>query len=463
MSSLSLTKPPIINKTDSLIQACTKVIKQRSASYHIPGHKGHKQFNHFLANGQSYDLTELVGLDDLYHPQSTIKKIETAVSSKFGSLESIISTNGASSLIIASLIELAKFGTKVIVPVNSHISVINALVLTGLEPIWLEPDYDENWNLYTTINITNLQNTLINNRNQQIAGLIITSPTYAGDISNIAQIAQICHEANIYLIVDESHGSHLLFNGYSELSSLKTTAHIVIHSLHKTLSALTQAACLHINQKLPFNAIDLKNNLKLISTSSPSYLIMLSIEESLKKLNLENFISVNNIQTEINQNLASIKNIHHYKPNHQIDSWHILIKSNNITSDKLASFLINHGIYPEGLIGNGVLLMLGLGSQNNDSKYLCNALTAFKGSKPQSNSVNPKFNKPLALFNQVMSPRQAYFAKTKTIKVADCLNKISAQNISICPPGIPLIVPGAIITQEIKNNIKDLSIKIVNV
>ncbi len=460
---MSLTKPPVINKTNSLIQACTKVIKQKSASFHIPGHKSHKQFNHFLSNGQSYDLTELVNLDDLYHPQSTIKKIETDLSSKFGSVESIISTNGASSLIIASLIEIAKFGTRVIVPVNSHVSVINALILTGLEPIWLEPDYDENWNLYTTINITKLKNTLSNNKNEQIAGLIITSPTYAGDVSNISQIAQICQEANIYLIVDESHGSHLLFNGQESLSALKTTAHIVIHSLHKTLSALTQSACLHINQKLPFNTNDLKNNLKLISTSSPSYLIMLSIEESLKNLNSENFISVNNIQTEINQNLASLNHIYHYKPNHQIDSWHILIKSNSITSDKLASFLINQGIYPEGLIGNGVLLMLGLGSQNNDSKFLRKALNAFKESKPQTNSVSPKFNKPLPLFNQVMSPRQAYFAKTKTIKVADSLNKISAQNISICPPGTPLIVPGAIITQEIKNNIKDLSIKIVNV
>ena len=445
---------------DSLKSACNQL--NNHISFHIPGHKGNKQFNQFLKQAEQLDLTELPGLDDLYDPKSHIKDIEKNLSQIYGSNETIISTNGASSLIIASLIELGKSASHIIIPRNCHVSVINGLILTSLTPIWLELDYCDDFKTFTKINLKTLENLILKNINYNIGALLITQPSYAGYLNDVENIASLCAKYNLKLIVDEAHGAHLPFSHQSNYSGLKHKADIVIHSLHKTLSALSQAACLHLSERSGLNAIDLKQNLKLISTTSPSYLIMLSIEDSLKYIN-DDFISKKILLME--KFLSKLKLIDHidiFNPATNQDIFHILIKDKNLAASDLMNILIDHNIYPEGIIGDGLLLMPGIGTSTKDVEFILNVLPKTFKYKNNFNKKRPKQNSHLN-FDQVMSPSQAYTKPSRLVKTEDSLNLISAQTISKCPPGIPILVPGAKITNAIIESIDDLFVKVVDV
>lgn len=460
----------------SLIATCQNHIRKEYASFHVPGHKGKNEVISVLGQGISLDLTELVLLDDLYDAKTCIAKLEYRLAQVFNAAHTIISVNGASAAIIAALTCIARLGTHVIVPRNAHQSVISGLILTGLEPIWVEPFYNSSWGLWCEFDVNSLDK--LNKQESKPVAMIITSPTYAGSISNIEQISVWCKKNEVILIVDEAHGAHLSISRMQSFSGLACGADLVIHSLSKTLTALTQSAVLHVNQQCLISKYDLKNAVRLISSSSPSYLLMASIEEfcdnfEKKKLNPT---EINLLRQSLDNKLQKMTNYKLYSGGYFQDPWHVLIKHNFSTSHDLNNYLINMGIYPETCLGDGVLLMLGLGSTGKDIELLVSALKTYDdlialpeqlkiydnlNTSQEENSKNSLVLKP-AVIEQAMSMRQAYFAKHKLVKSNQAIGFISGQYVSYCPPGIPLCVPGQKITASIATSLGDCYLNIVD-
>jgi len=457
--NISATANEHLVQPGTLSSALNRHRQIERASFHTPGHKNREikesdssRVSHFDAF--EFDLTELPGLDQLSHPEGVLKSLESQAARLWSSQESIISVNGASAGLSAAMLSLASFGQIVLVPRNAHRSIIQGLVLSGLKPYWYEPDWHENWQLFGQVMPETLSMALAKNP-VAVAGVVVVSPTYAGSISDIKSLSKLCQEREIPLIVDEAHGAHLV-----ESSALACGADIVVHSLHKTLSALTQTGMVHIAKNSMVDANLVRANLRLLQSTSPSYSLMLSIEHAIGEIEgLEGRAKVAQAIYLSNRCANEIESLNEFtifskSTNSNCDSLHILLKHQSESSDALNTFLIEKGIYAETTLGNGLLLLLGMGSVTADIEALIEALAKFK--TRTRNSSNPLANvdtitKTVSQFTieSVLPPREASLLPSHLIPLSEALDSIAAECVAPCPPGIALCVPGQKITQSV--------------
>ncbi|OON97353.1 MAG: hypothetical protein ATN32_05600 [Candidatus Epulonipiscium fishelsonii] len=245
---------------------------KQNIPFHMPGHKFDKTNIFKDINLFNLDATEVTDLDNLYEANGVIKDAMDLMASFYGAKETIFLTNGSTAGILSSLMTVCKPNDKILVARNCHYSVWNALILTGAIPIYVTPNY---YNEYLTgeLDFKSVKRAL--EKYPDVVGLIMVSPTYDGIVSDIAQIAKLMKHK--ILIVDEAHGAHFNINSVFPTSSINLGADIVIHSMHKTLPTLTQCALLHICSS-KINYTDLIQNLRLTQTSSPSYLFMANMD-----------------------------------------------------------------------------------------------------------------------------------------------------------------------------------------
>jgi len=239
--------------------------------FHMPGHKRNKKFDEFY----KMDITEIEGFDNLHHPESIILEAEQRAAHLFGAEETFFLVNGSTSGILAAISSISKEGSTVLVARNSHKSVYHGIYLNNLKVTYLIPDVIEEFDINGGIDPEEVR--ICMEHNKEIAGVIITSPTYDGVVSDIRKIADIVHEYGIPLIVDEAHGAHFPLWDEAPESAISCGADMVIHSLHKTLPSLTQTALLHVNG----NIVDrdkIRRFLGIYQSSSPSYVLMASID-----------------------------------------------------------------------------------------------------------------------------------------------------------------------------------------
>lgn len=441
------------------------------ASFHTPGHKGR-----IRAGGSSLlgdfpwhaDLTELPGLDDLSCPQGVLADLEARAADLWRVPASLISVNGASAGLAASMLSLGRRGTCVAVPRNAHRSVIHGLILSGLFPVWYEPVWDDEFGLWGGLSTTAAER-LLDRHGKGLAGLVVVSPTYAGALSEVEGIAELCRDRAVPLVVDEAHGAHFL-PGSQMPSTAAGHADIVVHSLHKTLPALTQSGLIHIGHHSLISTDEMRQALRLLQSSSPSYLLMASIEQALTEL--ENSGEGVNRLLEWSDCVADavvrLPALSLYRPGSGIDPAHILIGCGKGQAEDLYEFLCERGIFPETVLGRGVLFMLGIGTTFADVELLCDTLAHFAGdatgdlkpldsafSAPRITAVRP----PAA--EQVLSPRQAFFMPSNVVPAAQAVGMISAETLAPCPPGIPLLVAGQRVPEQILECASLQTIKVV--
>lgn len=259
-----------------LISALEEMIEKNKIMMHMPGHKGGKGFSEsFKDNLLRFDLTELPGLDNLHRPSGVIDKSMDACAKEFGAIKSFFLLNGSTSGIHAMLLGSFKKGNRVLVSRNCHYSVINGLILFGLQPVFVMPRYNEKWKLVIPSNIEEWEKALY--KNPDVKGAVVTSPDYYGFCAPIAELSEIMHASGKLLLVDEAHGAHFAFSQKLPETALSLGADISVQSFHKTLPALTQAAVLHIGSgRIDISKV--KKAVSMLTTTSPSYMIMASIE-----------------------------------------------------------------------------------------------------------------------------------------------------------------------------------------
>lgn len=405
------------------------------------------------------DFSEIEGFDDLREPKTILKELQNKISKIYEAKSSFMLTNGSTSGILAAMLSTLKENDNVLIARNCHISVYNGLVLTGAKPIWFMPEYDRYWGIYKGIEANTVEKLL--NEHKNIKALIITSPTYEGVFSDIKKISNICKQKGVFLIVDEAHGAILNFSKNKEKSALQQNADLVIHSLHKTAGAPNPCALLHVSKSSKISTNEVQNALNIINTTSPSYPLMVAIETTVLYLNSKRGRQkVQKLYKEVENFLKSLpEDIEYYTGNN--DKTKILLKSTNINACAFADILNQkYKIEEEYSTPQAMLFITGIGTNNQKLNKLSCAIKKIAADKKLLKAKS-KESQLLQLPTVKYTPRQAYFMESNLIDKQNSLNKVSGECITQYPPGIPLILPGEIITQDIINNIAKKKIKVI--
>jgi arginine decarboxylase len=411
------------------VQKLLSLSANKSLRTYTPIHAG---TNHYLPRNFKdlfkYDLSEITGLDDLNNPNGLILEAQQKAAELFQVDRTVFSVNGASGCLTAACLALGE-GGKVLVPRNAHKSIIAGLILSGAEPVWYEPSWDETWGVYREINPNLIYDALRINRD--IKGCFVTAETYEGLRPNLAQIVEICHEHDIPVIADESHGGHLSLLKQGA-GAVNACADVIVHSAHKSLGALTQTGLLHIQSDL-ISPQKLGACLSLLQSSSPSQLLLASLIETIESLSQS--LSPLRKQIYVAEELqAALSKIKHIKVLNNDDPTRCVVQIGGWNGEELSQWLFdNYKIETELQSENWIMLLLGIGIKWHQTKHLRKALEkAAKLAETREKKAISKIAKPLP-FNQTQNARKAFLAKnTATLSFS-------------CPPGIPTEIPGSIL------------------
>lgn len=431
-----------------LSRAVESHVRFEAASFHTPGHKGRDGILRQTLE-RSRDLTELPGLDELARPAGALGDLERRAASLWQSGESVISVGGASSGLMAALLAAASRGREVLVPRNAHRSIMNGLVISGLAPVWYEPIWDQRWGVWGAVSPVCVEQLLASVADRPIAAMIVVSPTYAGAVSDLEPIASMCHAQDVALIVDEAHGAHFIEDVAMPTSALASGADVVVHSLHKTLSGLTQTGIVHVSQESLIPAGQIRSSLNLVQTSSPSYLLMSSIEEVVELMSVQDgrdrLGKIIELSARLRHCVDRLEGFELYKTRLGTDPAHVFVGLTDGDPKELYEYLVEHKVFPEALLGSGVLFMLGVGSEEEDIDLLVNCMDEFQKTLPraipQSVPLKAVIWRPSEI-EQVMTPRQACLMPSQVVSVKDAIGRIAAESVAPCPPGIPVLAPG---------------------
>lgn len=431
-----------------LTRAVENHVGFESASFHTPGHKGRSAILRQSLE-RTRDLTELPGLDELARPSGVLRDLEKRAAALWQCGDSIISVGGASSGLMAALLAAASRGREVLVPRNAHRSILNGLVLSGLVLVWYEPIWDQRWGVWGNVSPVCVEQLLSSVQDRPIAAMIVVSPTYAGAVSDLEPIASMCHSQDIALIVDEAHGAHFLADTAMPASALEQGADVVVHSLHKTLSGLTQTGIVHVSDQSLIPSDQIRGSLNLVQTSSPSYLLMSSLEEVVESMSAQGgrdrLANIIELSARLRHCVERLDGFELYKTRLGTDPAHVFVGLTDGDPRELYDYLVEHKVFPEALLGSGVLFMLGVGSEEEDIDLLVNCMDEFQitlpRAVPQSVPLKAVIWRPSEI-EQVMTPRQACLMPSQVVSVKDAIGRIAAESVAPCPPGIPVCAPG---------------------
>jgi arginine/lysine/ornithine decarboxylase len=417
------------------------------------------------------DLTDLPGLDNLRASSGCLAESQRLTAKLFGADNTYFLVNGSTVGIQAALLALNKPGEKVIVARNSHISVINGMVLSGGIPVLAPVEIESEWGFPLGITMKQLKSVLVSNYNA--SAVLLTNPEYRGTGIDIAQAIELIADLGIPLIVDEAHGAHLYFQEDVPLSAQRYSPDIVIHSAHKTLAALTQASILHINDKKWSAAI--KSALDVLQTTSPSYLLMASldgVQEQMWSKGKEMVGKVIEIAQQFRKEVAQLDGYRVYETDKNKgwyqDKTKVLVSAAELglTGWELAAILLDrYGIAVEMSDYFYVLFLLHFGHEYEDVERTIAALTAIRQYKKEK-TLQPLDRKEF-IFDQnyqpIVSPRNIFNANKEIIPLKQAKERIAGEALVPYPPGVPLVWPGEILTKvhiEYFEEIKEQQIKV---
>ena len=425
---------------------------------HMPGHKRNPIFQ--MENPYSFDVTEVEGTDNLHHPTGNIRDCMNEMKDLYQTQETYLLVNGSTCGILAALSSCCKKGDTILVDRHSHRSVYHAIYLLDLNPVYLYRPYDEATGIALAPDTTQIKKLL--SENPKIACMILTSPTYEGVTSDIQKISQIVHKRDIPLIVDQAHGAHFMW-GQGIVSNLPRPAtmcgaDIVIESLHKMLPALTQTALLHIGSQAIDRAM-VERYLSIYETSSPSYVLMASVSQCvdwMRSNSTEAFLQAEKSQKWF---VDQSEKWNHMSLWHHCDTdpfkWILVPEPGTITGVELADRL--HREYRIELEMAGLSYALAMTSPCDTTEgihRLAMALEKIDSSLDTSDravlgkTTITHSSVPVKALVRTKS-YEAVNGSHQVVPLEQSEGEIAAEYIMAYPPGIPFLVPGEEITQQI--------------
>lgn len=448
-----------------------KLVKYSVSDYygfHMPGHK-RQQITGAEKLPYEIDITEIEGFDDLHHAEDLFINLQEYAAEVFHAEETHYLVNGSTVGLLSAVLGCTGYGDRILMARNCHKSVYNAVDLNGLIPEYVYPEFDETTDLNGEIRAEKIEQILEKdrgmNREAGIKAVVITSPTYDGVVSDIERISEVVHKYGIPLIVDEAHGAHFGFHEYFPQNANVRGADIVIHSLHKTLPSLTQTALLHINGRYA-DRERIRNYLHMLQSSSPSYILMASIDECVRGMDecreeiMDTYVEC---LQQARERLKQLKNIKLIEAEHYDRSKIVLsvknLKNTNgeVLNGKLfQEMLRSYHLEMEMASGSYVIAMTGPGDTQEgmdrlvqavmeiDKNILCEELS---GNDEDHTIKNISYE--MIPLEQAYSSFEAGRMEGESVKWNEASGRISLEYVYLYPPGIPMIVPGERITSTI--------------
>lgn len=454
-----------------LFNALMEYVNRDTLPFHVPGHKKgigiDSQFKEFIGdNPFKIDVTVFKLVDSLHHPNGPIKKAQELAADAYGAKASFFSIHGTSGAIQAMILSVVKDGDKIIVPRNVHKSVTSGIILSGAIPIFVEPEIDKKLGIAHGVTPETIERTL--KENPDAKAVLIINPTYYGVATDIKKIADIVHSYDIPLIVDEAHGPHLAFSNKLPMSAIEAGADICAQSTHKIIGSLTQGSLLHINSKY-VDPKKLQQILNLLQTTSPSYILMASLDCARRQIALEGKELLDKAIELCKYTRNEINKIPGFycfgeeilgKPgSYAFDPTKLTISSRDlgITGFELDTILADkYHIQMELSDFYNVLAVGSFGDTKEGMDKLINALKEISNEYYGKREPIQDFLDIPTIPKKILNPREAFYSNKVSVPLKESVGKISGEFLLAYPPGIPVLCPGEEITREVIDYVNDL-------
>ena len=450
------------------MDALIKYVGEKISPFDVPGHhmgSVENRLKDFLgATTFRSDVNAPIGLDSLPHPTGVIEQAQDLMSDFAGADHSFFLINGTTSGIIAMIMSVCRAKDKIILPRNVHKSIISALVLSGSIPIYVMPKIDRQLEIANQPSIDDYKRAII--RYPGAKAVLVINPTYFGAVADLKSIAEFAHAHNMVVLADEAHGAHYYFNENGPLSAMKAGADLSSVSFHKTGGSLTQSSVLLL-QGSRVSRYEVQKSLNIINTTSPSSLLLASIDAARHFAATKGQATMDEVLIMCGyarEQIAKIKGFiprgrEHFlsKGCFDYDETKLVIELDHLDMsgfDLYYLLKVKYQIQVELAETYVILGIMSIGTKKEHLRHLFAALKDISREHYRKDIIYPRHTFGINFPYLLVRPRSAFYAPSKRISILDAANEISKESIMIYPPGIPLIIPGEIFTDDLIERIK---------
>lgn len=448
-----------------VLEAMTQHLQNRVVPFDVPGHKGgrgNSELTDFLGKScLKADVNSMKPLDNLCHPVSVIKEAQDLAAEAFGAKTAFFIVNGTTGSVQTMIMTACKSGDKIIMPRNVHRSAINALVVNGAIPVYVNPGTNKELGIPLGMSVENVKKAIAENPDAK--AVLINNPTYYGVCSDLREIVRIAHENNMLALVDEAHGTHFYFGENMPVSGMAAGADMAAVSMHKTGGSLTQSSILLCGSNI--NSDYVRQVINLTQTTSGSYLLISSLDIARKNLALNGkSIFKKTVQfaeyarNEINKlggYYAFGNELCDNNAFYDFDKTKLSIHTRDIGLAGIEVYDIlrdDYGIQIEfGDIGN-ILAIISAGDRALEIERLISSLSEIKRlySKDKTGMFDHEYINP----EVITAPQKAFYSNKRSIPINQSSGMVCGEFVMCYPPGIPILAPGERITPEILDYIE---------
>jgi arginine/lysine/ornithine decarboxylase len=452
MTHLSQERAPVL-------EALNRYKSMRVVPFDVPGHKrgkGNRELTEFLGEKcLTVDVNSMKPLDNLCHPVSVIKEAEELAAEAFGAKHAFFMVNGTTSAVQSMVMCACKRGEKIIMPRNVHRSAINALILSGAIPVYVNPGVNHELGISLGMSVADVEQAILENPDAK--AVLVNNPTYYGVCSNLKAITELAHKHNMLVLADEAHGTHFYFGEGLPASAMSVGADMAAVSMHKSGGSLTQSSLLLVNG---LSEGYVRQIINLTQTTSGSYLLISSLDISRRNLALRG--------KEIFEKVAKMAEYARAEIN-QIGGYYAysreLINGDSVYDfdrTKLSVLTLDVGLagievydllrdeydiqIEFGDIGN-ILAYISIGDRILDLERLVSALSEIKRryAKDRAGMLSQEYIRPQV----VLGPQEAFYAESEPTPLEESLGHICGEFVMCYPPGIPILAPGEKVTAKV--------------
>ena len=455
---LSQTQAPIY-------EALERFHRSRVVPFDVPGHKrgqGNPELKALLGEAcVSNDVNSMKPLDNLCHPVSVIRDAEELAAEAFGAAHAFFMVGGTTSAVQAMILSVVKRGDKIILPRNVHRSVINAMILCGAVPVYVNPDMDTRLGIPLGMKISQLEEAM--NQHPDAKAVLVNNPTYYGICSDIRYIVKIAHARGMKVLADEAHGTHFYFHELLPVSAMEAGADLAAVSMHKSGGSLTQSSFLLAGPGV--NPGYVRQIINLTQTTSGSYLLLTSLDISRRNLAIrgrEEFQNVMRLAQYAREEINAIGGYYAYSKelvnNDSVYDFDVTKLSVYTLDIGLAGIEVYDLLRDEydiqiefGDLGN-ILAYVSIGDRIKNIERLVSALAEIRRrfKRDRTGLLTQEYLPPVV----AVSPQDAFYAEKESLPIMETEGRICSEFVMCYPPGMPILAPGERITRDILEYIR---------
>lgn len=447
-------------KNAPILEALTRLKTMRVVPFDVPGHKrgrGNQELRDFLGQRcMDVDVNSMKPLDNLCHPVSVIKDAEELAAEAFGANHAFFMVGGTTSAVQSMILSAVKAGEKIILPRNVHRSVINAMILCGAVPVYVNPETEPRLGISLGMKVSEVKKAI--EEHPEAKAVVVNNPTYYGICSDIKSIIKLAHEKNMLVLADEAHGTHFYFGNDMPPAAIRAGADMASVSMHKSGGSLTQSSFLLTGKNVNHDYV--RQVINLTQTTSGSYLLMSSLDISRRNLALNGAKIFDKIKSLCNYAREEINGIGDYYAYSKelvngdsifdFDDTKLSVHTLDVGLAGIEVYDIlrdDYDIQTEfGDMGN-LLAYVSVGDREKDIERLISALAEIRRrfKRDKTGMLGTEYISPKV----IETPRTAFYAEKEHISIEKSAGRVCAEFVMCYPPGIPILAPGELITQQI--------------